>query len=130
MRSRDKKSNENNPLGGMEQFRRLFAFVKPYRGRLIIALIAILVPTLAGAQTQKIYVFMNNCFGGQGSTNAGKIYNMDENGRERWIDYDRVFGILRKVRYNGFISMIYEGKEDKMIVIPKAIRLLRSYVMS
>jgi L-ribulose-5-phosphate 3-epimerase len=59
-----------------------------------------------------------------------KVYDLDENGREKWIDYDRVFGILRKVRFNGFISMIYEGREDKNVVIPKAIRLLRSFVMS
>jgi sugar phosphate isomerase/epimerase len=59
-----------------------------------------------------------------------KIYDIDENGREKWIDYDRVFNILRKVHYNGFISMIYEGREDKTTVIPKGIRLLRSFVMS
>ena len=59
-----------------------------------------------------------------------KVYDLDENGREKWIDYDRVFGILRKVHFNGFISMIYEGKEDKSMVIPKAIHLLRSYTMS
>jgi len=59
-----------------------------------------------------------------------KVYDLDENGREKWIDYDRVFGILGKLHYNGFISMIYEGKEDKFTVIPKGIRLLRSFVKS
>jgi L-ribulose-5-phosphate 3-epimerase len=59
-----------------------------------------------------------------------KVYDMDGNGREKWIDYDRVFSILRKVHFNGFISMIYEGKEDKFTVIPNAIRFLRSFVMS
>jgi sugar phosphate isomerase/epimerase len=59
-----------------------------------------------------------------------KIYDLDDSGREKWIDYDRVFGILRKARFNGFISMIYEGKEDKFTVIPKAIRFLQSYVKS
>lgn len=59
-----------------------------------------------------------------------KVYDLDENGREKWIDYDRVFNILRKVKFNGFISMIYEGKEDKFTVIPNAIRLLRSFIMS
>jgi L-ribulose-5-phosphate 3-epimerase len=57
-----------------------------------------------------------------------KVYDLDENGREKWIDYDRVFSILRKVHFNGFISMIYEGKEDKFTVIPKGIRFLRSFV--
>jgi sugar phosphate isomerase/epimerase len=59
-----------------------------------------------------------------------KIYDLDASGREKWIDYDRVFSILRKVNYNGFISMIYEGAEDKFKVIPLGIRLLRSFVMS
>lgn len=59
-----------------------------------------------------------------------KFYDMDDNGREKWIDYDRVFGILRKTNFNGFISMIYEGKEDKTTAIPRAIRFLRSFVMS
>ncbi len=59
-----------------------------------------------------------------------KSYEPDATGRERWIDYDRVFGILRKVNYNGFISMIYEGREDKFAAIPRAIRFLRSYTMS
>lgn len=48
MRSRDKKSTENNPLGGMEQFRRLFAFVKPYRRRLTIAIVAIIIGSVLG----------------------------------------------------------------------------------
>jgi len=59
-----------------------------------------------------------------------KVYDLDENGRERWIDYDRVFAILRKVNYNGFISMIYEGQADKFATIPRGIRLLRSYTAS
>ncbi len=48
MRTREKKSTENNPLGGMEQFRRLFAFVKPYRRRLAIAIAAIIIGSLLG----------------------------------------------------------------------------------
>jgi sugar phosphate isomerase/epimerase len=59
-----------------------------------------------------------------------KIYDLDDNGREKWIDYDRVFRILGKVRFNGFISMIYEGKEDKSLVIPRGIKLLRSFVIT
>ncbi len=59
-----------------------------------------------------------------------KFYDMDENGREKWIDYDRVFGILRKVNFNGFVSMIYEGKQDKSSAIPLALRFLRSFVVS
>ncbi len=59
-----------------------------------------------------------------------KLYNLDENGREKWIDYDRVFGILRKVNYNGFISLVYEGQEDGMAAIPRGARFLRSFARS
>jgi subfamily B ATP-binding cassette protein MsbA len=37
-----------NPLTGMSQFRRLLAFVRPYRGRLFLALAAIVVGSLLG----------------------------------------------------------------------------------
>ena len=37
-----------NPLTGLEQFRRLFAFVMPYRGRLFIALAAIIATSVTG----------------------------------------------------------------------------------
>ncbi len=56
-----------------------------------------------------------------------KLYNLDANGREKWIDYDRVFKILRGVRYNGFISLVYEGQEDQATAIPRGARFLRSF---
>ena len=59
-----------------------------------------------------------------------KVYDLDENGREKWIDYNRIFGILGQLHFNGFISMIYEGKEDKSLIIPKAIQFLRAFVKS
>ncbi len=37
-----------NPLAGMAQFRRLLAFVRPYRSRLILALVAIVLGSLLG----------------------------------------------------------------------------------
>ncbi len=69
MRSRDKKSNENNPLGGMEQFRRLFAFVKPYRGRLVIALVAIAVGSLLGLAGPYTLQFLIDAVFGQSDAN-------------------------------------------------------------
>ncbi len=57
-----------------------------------------------------------------------KLYNLDADGREKWIDYDRVFNILRGVHYNGFISLVYEGQEDAMSAIPRGARFLRSYL--
>ncbi|MEP7199642.1 MAG: ABC transporter transmembrane domain-containing protein, partial [Chloroflexota bacterium] len=44
----NRKLRSANPLSGMAQFRRLFAFVRPYRVRLIVALAAIIVGSLLG----------------------------------------------------------------------------------
>jgi ABC-type bacteriocin/lantibiotic exporter with double-glycine peptidase domain len=41
-------NSQTNPLAGMAQFRRLMAFVRPYRSRLILALVAIFLGSLLG----------------------------------------------------------------------------------
>jgi sugar phosphate isomerase/epimerase len=57
-----------------------------------------------------------------------KLYNLDASGREKWIDYGRVFNILRGVHYNGFVSLVYEGQEDPFTAIPRGARFLRGYL--
>jgi sugar phosphate isomerase/epimerase len=57
-----------------------------------------------------------------------KLYELDERGKEKNIDYNRVFNILRGVHYNGFVSLVYEGKEDEMAAVPRGARFLRSFV--
>ena len=57
-----------------------------------------------------------------------KLYDLDGDGREKWIDYDKVFNILRGVHFNGFISLVYEGKEDQSTAIPRGNQFLRSFL--
>lgn len=57
-----------------------------------------------------------------------KLYQLDERGKEKYIDYNRIFNILRGVHYNGFVSLVYEGKEDELAAIPRGARFLRSFV--
>jgi len=57
-----------------------------------------------------------------------KVYETDAQGVEKFIDYKRVYQILQSVHYNGFCSMVYEGKEDEMTAIPRAARHLRKMV--
>jgi len=57
-----------------------------------------------------------------------KLYQLDDQGVEKFIDYKRVFNILRSVHYNGFVSLVYEGKEDEMTAMPRGTRFLRSHV--
>lgn len=54
-----------------------------------------------------------------------KLYELDANGHERWIDYERVFNILRGVHYNGFVSLVYEGHEDCRQAVPRGVQFLR-----
>ncbi|MFN0105372.1 MAG: sugar phosphate isomerase/epimerase family protein [Bryobacteraceae bacterium] len=57
-----------------------------------------------------------------------KLYEVNEQGVEKFIDYKRVFDILRGVHYNGFCSMVYEGTEDELTAIPRGTRFLRKMV--
>ena len=41
------------------------------------------------------------------------------------LDYARIAAILRKVRYRGYISLEYEGKEEAATAIPKSLAMLR-----
>jgi len=54
-----------------------------------------------------------------------KLYQVDEQGREKFIDYKRVFDILRGIHYNGHCSLVYEGTEDELEAIPRGARFLR-----
>ena len=39
-----------------------------------------------------------------------KIYKIDS-GREEWLDYPRIVGILKSAGFNGVISITFEGKD-------------------
>jgi hypothetical protein len=36
-----------------------------------------------------------------------------------------VLNILRAVHYNGFLGIVYEGKEDETQAIPRCVRFMR-----
>ena len=57
-----------------------------------------------------------------------KVYRI-RTGEEAWLDYPRIFGILREVNYNGWVSLVYEGQdaEPEETGIPKAVRFLRRF---
>jgi len=58
-----------------------------------------------------------------------KIYRI-ASGEEKWLDYPRIFEILKGVDYNGWVSMVYEGQdeEEEETAVPKAISYLRRFV--
>ena len=55
-----------------------------------------------------------------------KIYRI-QSGEEAWLDYPRIFGIMKKVGFNGWISVGFEGQdmEAEEIAVPKAVSYLR-----
>jgi sugar phosphate isomerase/epimerase len=54
-----------------------------------------------------------------------KFYEPDANGREKHIDYCRVLNILRGVHYNGFLGIVYEGKEEETHAVARCVRFMR-----
>ncbi len=52
-----------------------------------------------------------------------KFYRIDT-GVEEWLDYPRVLDILRRVGYNGCLSVVYEGESEPV----ESMRKARSYL--
>lgn len=55
-----------------------------------------------------------------------KIYRI-QTGEEAWLNYPRIFEILRQVNFNGWLSVVYEGQdvETEATAVPKAVKYLR-----
>jgi sugar phosphate isomerase/epimerase len=55
-----------------------------------------------------------------------KVYRI-QTGEEAWLNYPRIFEILREVNFNGWLSVVYEGQdvEEEAIAVPKAVKYLR-----
>ena len=49
---------------------------------------------------------------------GGEWYSLD-------LDYSRIAAILRKVNYQGYVSLEFEGKEDAATGVPKSIAMIR-----
>jgi L-ribulose-5-phosphate 3-epimerase len=52
---------------------------------------------------------------------GGEWYSLD-------LDYKRIMNILKKVNYQGYISLEFEGKEDPFTAVPKSIAMLREAI--
>ncbi len=50
---------------------------------------------------------------------GGEWYSLD-------LDYKRIINILKKVNYQGYLSLEFEGKEDPFTAVPKSIEMLRT----
>jgi len=58
---------------------------------------------------------------------VAKIHRLDASGEEVTLDYDRIFRLLSRHRYHGFVTVEYEGRADELASVPKAVAMLRRY---
>ena len=58
---------------------------------------------------------------------VAKIHRLGPDGEEQEFDYDKIFAILHRHRYRGFLTLEYEGPTDELTSVPKAIAMLRRY---
>ena len=65
-----------------------------------------------------------------GGVRAGEAVSA-QGPKEEWLDYERIFKILRDVKYNGFVSLVYEGwpHMDAMHAMPLGVRFLRGLMV-
>jgi sugar phosphate isomerase/epimerase len=58
-----------------------------------------------------------------------KLYHLKD-GKEEWLDYERIFKILGDAKYNGFVSLVYEGWRymDAMHAVPLGVKFLRGFM--
>ena len=60
---------------------------------------------------------------------VAKIHGLSRRGEEVEFDYDKIFAMLRRHRYHGFVTLEYEGKPDELAAVPRAIAMLRRYAL-
>ena len=58
---------------------------------------------------------------------VAKIHNFTPDGEAEGFDYDTIFLMLKRHHYRGFLTIEYEGREDELTAVPKAVTLLRRY---
>lgn len=54
-----------------------------------------------------------------------KTYKFDETGNETKLDYEKIFSILKEWKYNGFLSLEYEGEEEEESMVPRSMCFLK-----
>jgi sugar phosphate isomerase/epimerase len=59
-----------------------------------------------------------------------KVHRMSDDNRELVFDFERIFAILKKADYRGFLSLEFEGQDfsqqDELEYIPRAVQMLKS----
>jgi sugar phosphate isomerase/epimerase len=54
-----------------------------------------------------------------------KLYDLNDEGVDRSLDWPAVVAVLRRARYRGFLCIEYEGEEPVEAAVPRGVRYLR-----
>jgi len=54
-----------------------------------------------------------------------KLYHLDRKGEETELNYHTIMKSLIKHKYNGFLSIEFEGESDEMKFMPRGVKFLR-----
>lgn len=54
-----------------------------------------------------------------------KLYDLDDEGVDRSLDWPAVVAVLREAGYRGFLCIEYEGEEPAETAVPRGVRYLR-----
>lgn len=57
-----------------------------------------------------------------------KSYEFDERGEETKLDYKRILDIFKKIGYQGYLSIEFEGKGDEVEGVRKTLELIKRYL--
>lgn len=58
---------------------------------------------------------------------VAKINKVGPDGAELTMEYGKIFSILKRHAYRGFVTVEYEGQEDELAFVPKTIAMLRRH---
>ncbi len=54
-----------------------------------------------------------------------KLYELDEEGREKKLDYEKILPILAERNYLGFLSIEFEGEPEELSFMPQGVDYLK-----
>lgn len=58
---------------------------------------------------------------------VAKISRLNSQGEEPTLDYAKIFAMLSRHHYRGFVTVEYEGEADELQAVPRAVAMLRRY---
>ena len=56
---------------------------------------------------------------------VAKVHDLDARGEAIGFNYGRIFTMLKRHQYHGFVTLEYEGRADEVSAVPRAIKLLK-----